>query len=133
MSFNPGLIAQAPLAVQIHLATVIPAFFIGSWLIFFSTKGARFHRGLGVAFLSLMAVTALTTLFIRVIDPGRLSWIHLFIPLTLFAIGRTIVSLRRGNVRGHRNSMLALYFGALLIAGGFTFVPGRLMHAIFFD
>ncbi len=76
MSFNPSLIAQAPLAVQIHLATVIPAFFIGSWLIFFSTKGARFHRGMGVAFLSLMAVTALTTLFIRVIDPGRLSWIH---------------------------------------------------------
>jgi uncharacterized membrane protein len=29
--------------------------------------------------------------------------------------------------------MLALYFGALVIAGGFTFIPGRLMHAIFFD
>jgi uncharacterized membrane protein len=100
MSFNPGLIAEAPLAVQVHLAT---------------------------------AFTALTTLFIRVIDPGHLSWIHLFIPLTLFSVWRTIVSLRRGNIRGHRNSMLALYFGALIIAGGFTFIPGRLMHAVFLD
>jgi uncharacterized membrane protein len=80
-----------------------------------------------------MAITALTTLFIHVINPGRLSFIHLFIPLTFFSIWRTIVSLRRGNIRGHRNSMLALYLGALVIAGGFTFTPGRLMHAVFLE
>ena len=80
---NLGLIEQAPLAVKVHLATVIPAFFIGSWLIFFSTKGARIHRGLGVVYLTLMTVTAITALFIRTINPGHLSFIHLFIPLTL--------------------------------------------------
>ena len=30
------------------MATVNSAFFIGTWLIFFSTKGARFHRAFGV-------------------------------------------------------------------------------------
>ncbi len=133
MTIHLGLVADAPLAVQVHLATVIPAFFIGSWLIFVSTKGARYHRLLGVAFLILMAITALTTLFIHAINPGRLSFIHLFIPLTFFSIWRTMVSLRRGNIRGHRNSMLALYLGALVIAGGFTFTPGRLMHAVFLE
>jgi uncharacterized membrane protein len=29
--------------------------------------------------------------------------------------------------------MLALYLGALVIAGGFTFTPGRLMHAVFLE
>jgi len=28
--------------------------------------------------------------------------------------------------------MIGLYVGALLIAGAFTFLPGRLMHQIFF-
>ena len=130
---NLKLVADASPAIQIHLATVIPAFLIGTWLIFLSTKGARYHRLLGVVFLSLMAVTALTTLFIRTINPGGFSFIHLFIPLTLFGIWRTISSLRKGNIRGHRNSMLALYFGAIVIAGGFTFLPGRLMHAIVFQ
>ncbi len=130
---NLKLVADASPAIQIHLATVIPAFLIGTWLIFLSTKGARYHRLLGVVFLSLMAVTALTTLFIRTINPGGFSFIHLFIPLTLFGIWRTISSLRKGNIRGHRNSMFALYFGAIVIAGGFTFLPGRLMHAIVFQ
>jgi len=132
MSLNLGLVAQAPLAVQIHMATVIPAVFIGAWLIFFSTKGARLHRRLGMVYLGLMTVTALTTLFVRVIHPGHFSWIHLFIPLTLFGVGASILALRRGDIRSHRRAMVSLYVGALLIAGAFTFLPGRLMHDIFF-
>src|SRR5437879_11267115 len=44
MSFEP--IRDASLAIHIHLATVIPAFLLGTWLIFFSRKGARPHRQL---------------------------------------------------------------------------------------
>jgi uncharacterized membrane protein len=28
--------------------------------------------------------------------------------------------------------MLGLYFGGILIAGGFTLIPGRLLHHVFF-
>jgi uncharacterized membrane protein len=28
--------------------------------------------------------------------------------------------------------MLGLYFGGLLIAGGLTLIPGRLLHRVFF-
>ena len=129
---NLGLVAHAPLAVQIHMATVIPAFFIGTWQLFFSTKGAWLHRWLGVLYLVLMSITAVTTLFVHVVNPGHFSLIHLFIPLTLFAVVRTIMALRRGDIRAHKRSMIALYVGALLIAGAFTFLPGRMMHQIFF-
>jgi len=132
VQFDPGLVASAPLAVQIHLATVLPAFAIGTWLIFFSTKGAWLHRRLGAVYLALMTVTALTTLFVRETRPGHLSLIHLFIPLTLFGVFGAIFNLRRGNIPGHRNAMIGLYVGGLLIAGAFTFTPGRLMHRIFF-
>ncbi len=129
---NLAPIADAPLAIKIHLATVIPAFVIGTWLIFFSTKGAPWHRALGALYLALMTVTAIATFFIRSIIPGSLSPVHLFIPLTLFGVFGALWNIKRGNVRGHRNAMLGLYFGGILIAGGFTLLPGRLLHHVFF-
>ena len=39
MDVDPLL--TAPLAVQLHLATVVPAFVLGTWLLFFSTRGRR--------------------------------------------------------------------------------------------
>ena len=47
-----------------------------------------------------------------------------------FRVG--ITSMRRGNIKGHRNAMLGLYFGAILIAGGLTLLPGRLLHRVLF-
>jgi uncharacterized membrane protein len=66
---NLALIAYAPLAIKIHLATVLPAFALRTWLIFFSTKGAPWHRALGAIYLTLMTITAITTFFIRSINP----------------------------------------------------------------
>src|SRR5438132_4235341 len=85
-AMNLDLLWQASLAIKLHLATVLPAFAIGTWLIFFSTKGARRHRLLGALYLALMTVTAVTTFFIRRFSSGELSLIHLFIPLTLFGV-----------------------------------------------
>ncbi len=48
------------------------------------------------------------------------------------AIGWTWVALMLGVVRQHRIAMLSLFFGALVIAGAFTLVPGRIMHAVVF-
>ena len=129
---NLELVAQAPLAVKIHMATVIPAFFIGTWLIFFSTKGARFHRAFGVIYLTLMTITAIDALFVQVVNPGHWSLIHLFVLVTLFGVASTVLALGRGNIAAHKRSMVGVYIGGLLIAGAFTFVPGRVMYGIFF-
>ena len=129
---NLAPVADAPIAVKVHLATVIPAFVIGTWLIFFSVQGERWHRARGSAYLALMVVTAVAAFFIRSIDPGRLSFIHLFIPLTIFGVVSALWNVRRGNINGHRNAMLGLYIGGLLIAGGLTLLPGRLLHRVIF-
>jgi uncharacterized membrane protein len=31
-------------------------------------------------------------------------------------------------VKSHRNNMIGLYVGGLIIAGSFAFMPGRLLH-----
>jgi len=129
---NIGLVLAAPPAIQIHLATVLPAFAIGTWLIFGSTKGSTTHRILGFTYLTLMTATAISTLFIRSIWPGSLSPVHLVIPLTLYGVFGALWNVRRGNIKGHRSAMLGLYIGGLLLAGSFTLLPGRLMHRVFF-
>jgi uncharacterized membrane protein len=130
MNFQP--IRDASLAIQIHLATVIPAFFMGTWLIFFSRKGARPHRRIGVAYLVLMTVTATAAIFIRELRHGSFSLLHLFVLLTYWGVFGAIWNLRRKNIRGHQRAMIGLYVGGLLIAGGLTFYPGRIMYRVFF-
>jgi uncharacterized membrane protein len=127
MDFTP--IAEAPLAVQIHLATIIPAFFLGTWLIFFSRKGAPAHRLIGASYLVLMTTTATAAIFI---PRGRISFFYLFVVLTYFSVFRAIWFLRKKNIPGHKRAMVGLYVGGLLIAGGLTFLPGRMMYRLFF-
>ncbi len=129
---NFGLILAAPIAVQIHLATVLPACVIGTWLILFSRKGAVPHRILGGTYLVLMVITAISSLFIHEINVGGLSPIHLFIPATLFGVAAGLSAARQGDIVRHKRAMLGLYVGGFLIAGALTFAPGRLMHRLFF-
>lgn len=125
------LIAAAPLAVKLHLATVLPAFALGTWLLLLSRKGSPAHRVAGAIYLILMGLTAVDALFVRSLDPPHLSVVHLFVPLTLVSAVAALWAIRRGNVRAHRAWMLGLYVGGLLVAGAFTLAPGRLLHRIF--
>lgn len=133
------LLGQAPLAVLIHLATVVPAFFLGTWLIVFSTKGSAYHRLAGKAYLTLMAVTAVAALFVRsfsawslTFGPFKLGLIHLFVLLTAHGIWQTLRALAAGDIAAHRGSMKGMYFGAMIVAGLLSLVPGRLMHRLLF-
>jgi uncharacterized membrane protein len=130
---NWELVAREPIAIQIHLATVIPAFFMGTWLTFFSRKGSHFHRILGSIYLGLMTITAMAAVFIRSLNPGQLSWLHIFVPITLLSVFIAIWRIRRKDVAGHKAAMLGLYFGGLIIAGALTFFPGRLMYRLFLE
>ena len=134
MTLEPLL--RAPLAVQIHVATVLPAFVLGTWQIFLSRKGALLHRAIGYIYLTLMTITAITTLFIHILMPTSpffgLSPLHLLIPLTLFGVFGALHGAWTHNIREHKTAMIALYIGAILIAGSLTLLPGRIMHAVAF-
>jgi uncharacterized membrane protein len=134
MTLEPLL--NAPLAVRFHVATVVPAALIGTWLIFFSRKGAPFHRALGYTYLVLMTITAVSTLWVHQLMPNGpflgFSPIHLLIPLVLVGVYNAIQGARTHNVMRHRAAMLSVYIGGILIAGGFTLFPGRIMHAVVF-
>jgi len=137
---NPAPLAGAPLPVIVHVATVVPAFFLGLWQFLVSTKGSSAHRTVGALYLVLMTATAITAVFVHTpgfrhfdVGPLQLSWIHLFIPLTLYGVVGSTLAVRRHDVAGHRRAMINTFVGALVIAGGFALSPGRIMHAVLFS
>ena len=130
MSLGPLL--AAPAIVQMHVAAALAALVLGA-IQFAAPKGTLPHRALGWIWVALMAGVALSSFGISgVAGPGRWSWIHAVSVYTLLALGAAVLHARRGRVRAHRSAMVGLFFGALVITGGFTLLPGRIMGAFIF-
>lgn len=111
-------------AVAAHLATVLLALPLGvSQLVL--PKGTTRHRIAGYIWCALMTVTALVSFAIHGVNPHGLSPIHLFSILTLVLVPVIILRARTGAVTAHQQAVLGLMIGGLVIAGLFTFVPGR--------
>jgi uncharacterized membrane protein len=121
--------------MYLHLGTVLPCAFLGAFLLV-SPKGGTLHRGTGKLYMSLMMITAVITLFLsNQVGPsflGHFGYIHLFSLLTIVSVPAALIAIRKGQVKRHQRIMWSLYIGAILIAGGFTFVPGRYMHELVF-
>lgn len=131
MNLQPLL--EAPFAVHLHVATVVPSVLLGLWLIMGSRKGTTTHRTVGALYLALMTVTCFAALFIHSTSPSGplgFSFIHLFVPLTLFGIVRALLAARRHDIRAHRSAMLGVFVGGILVAGSFAFTPGRIMYRV---
>jgi uncharacterized membrane protein len=126
----------APFAIKLHVFTVVPGFFLGSWQIFFSRKGAPWHRKLGYVYLALMTVTAIAALFIHQIPAIDIVYgfgpIHIFSIVTLAGVVGALRGAWTYNIPLHKRAMLGVYIGGLLIAGSFALLPGRLMHRVLF-
>ena len=121
--------------MYLHLITVVPCFIIGTVLILIK-KGTSIHKKAGRIYMVLMMITAFITLFMQAkVGPRLLNhfgWIHSFSFLTLYTIPTAYLAIKRGNIKTHKRKMILLYFGAIIIAGGFTFFPGRYLYEVFF-
>ena len=120
----------------IHLIAVIPCMVMGVYLIYFSKKGANLHRGIGGAYMILMLLQAIVSLGMNArVGPQFLNhfgWIHLLSILTIHTVPKSIYYLKKGDIKGHSRSMIILFWAGLIIAGGFTLVPGRYLYNVFF-
>lgn len=128
---NWEYLTQASLAVQIHAATAFIALAFGIFM-WVQPKGTRRHKMIGRGFVFLMLLTATSALFIRHINNGSFSWIHLFVPLTFFGSWQAVHYIRKGNVKRHIGAVRGMFFGALLIPGALSFLPGRTLWMVFF-
>jgi len=126
-----ALIAAAPLVIRIHLLLALAAFAVATIQIF-GPKGTMMHRILGWTWVVFMATVAGSSFFIRVVNPGGFSLIHILSVVTLIALPLMVYAARRHNVKLHKGIATRLYLFALVGAGMFTLFPGRLMWRVFF-
>lgn len=131
MSLEP-LLAASP-AIQIHAFAAIAAFALGA-IVLWRRKGTALHRTLGRVWVVLMLLVATSSLFINEIRLiGPFSPIHIFAVMTYVGIAQALWAIRvKRDIAAHRAGMQGTYIGALLLAGAFTFLPGRRMHAVLF-
>jgi uncharacterized membrane protein len=130
MSLAPLLNASP--TIQIHAFAAMAALAIG--VVQLSTpKGTLPHRAIGAMWVLLMAVVCVSSFFIHTIRLwGPWSPIHLLSIFTLGSLPLAVLYAHRHDVRHHRVAMISIFTGGLVIAGLFTFVPGRIMHAVLF-
>jgi len=122
------------LPIAVHLATVVPAFLLGP-VVLWRKKGDARHRLLGRVWAGLMLITAIASAFIRAPGGGiagtGYSVIHIFTLWTLINVPLAIWLARSGKIEHHRSAMIGLYVG-LCVAGGFAFLPGRIVGNLVF-
>lgn len=123
-------IAEAPLVVRIHLTAALTALAIGIALML-RVKGTGLHKLLGWTWVLAMGTTAVSSLFIRDINHGAFSFIHLLSGWTIVGLPGAVYAIKRGKIASHRKAMTGMFVGGLILAGAFAFIPGRLLWTVF--
>ena len=130
MSLAP-LLDAAP-AIPLHAFAAMAALVLGI-VQFAAPKGTLPHRTVGWIWVGLMTTVAASSFWIHQIRLlGPWSPIHLLSIMVLVLLPIAVVSARRHAVSVHRKIMMGVFSGGLVIAGLFTFLPGRIMHAVMF-
>lgn len=125
------LLSASP-AIQVHAFAAMAAFVLGVVQLS-APKGTLPHRTIGWIWAGLMVVVSVTAFFIHELRMwGEWSPIHLLAILTLVTVPLGVFFAHRHRVADHKWTMISIFSGALVIAGLFTFMPGRIMHAVLF-
>ena len=130
MSLAP-LLEAAP-AIPVHAFAAMAALGLGI-IQFAAPKGTLPHRTVGWIWVVLMAVVAASSFWIHQIRlVGPWSPIHLLSIMVLVMLPIAVIRAHRHDVRRHSRMMIGIFSGGLVIAGLFTLLPGRIMHAVVF-
>ncbi len=118
--------AEAGPIVWFHLATITIALGLTPAMLL-RPRGDPPHRAMGWIWSIAMLATALGSFAIRGVNHGKFSFIHILSIWMLYLVPKIVWSARTHNVRAHRGSVRGTVFGALLIAGFFTFPFNRML------
>ena len=100
---------------------------------FLGPKGTIPHRTIGAIWVLLMLTVAISSFWIHHVRLwGPWSPIHLISIFTLTMLPLGVWRAHTHHVNAHKWTMIWIFIGGLVIAGAFTFVPGRIMHQVAF-
>ncbi len=122
---------EAAFVVKLHVLGAVIAFIVGIVLLR-GVKGSGLHRKLGYTWVAAMALTAISSFFITGLNDHNFTFIHGISACSVITLPMAVAAARRRNFRKHAKGMTGAFVGGLVIAGLFTFLPGRMLWSIFF-
>jgi uncharacterized membrane protein len=130
LSLEPLLSEGFP--ISWHALAALAALVLGGTQLVLA-KGTPRHRAVGYIWASIMLFIAASGFWINEIRMfGPFSLIHLLSVLVLVTVPLAVWHAHNHRVKRHRSMMISLYFFALIGAGIFTLLPGRIMHEVVF-
>jgi uncharacterized membrane protein len=125
------LLDAAP-SIPMHAFGAMAAFVLGL-VQFAAPKGTLPHKTVGWIWVTLMALVAVSSFWIHQLRLlGPFSPIHLLSIFVLVMLPLAVWKAHTHQVSAHRRAMIGMFLGALVIAGVFTLLPGRVMHTVVF-
>ena len=106
-----------------HLFLALIALIIGSMNLF-SKKGTSKHKIIGWFWITFMVYVSISSFWIKELNEGQYSWIHLLSIITILSLIFSIIAIKLRYIKIHSFFMVGTYIG-LCIAGIFTLLPGR--------
>ena len=119
-----------------HSGVALVASLLTAWMLM-APKGTPVHRWMGRVWSVMLIFIAVSSFWLR--DgygalmglPFGIGPIHILSVITIWAVSSGIWAIRQGQMTRHVSNMVTVCW-ALLIAGAFTLLPGRLMQQLAF-
>lgn len=121
-----GELARVSPFIQLHLATITAALALTPVMLL-RPRGDRTHRRIGTVWVLAMFSTAALSFGIRTDHWSGFSIIHILSTWTVIQVPIIWWSARHHQIDRHRSAVRGMVFGALLIAGFFTFPFNRML------
>ena len=115
------------LLIVTHVVGALTSVVLGGYQVWRRPKGDTRHRLLGRVWVVLILWTAVSSFWIRHINEGAFSWLHVLSVVTLVTVTLGVVNAVRGNVPAHRGNMVGSWLGACGAMVAATAVPGRMI------
>ena len=110
-----------------HVAAALTSVVLGGYQLWRRPRGDARHRLLGRTWAVLLVWTAITSFWIRDINEGAFSWLHVLSVVTLVTVTLGVVNARRGHIQAHRGNMVGSWLGAVGAMLAATAIPGRMI------
>lgn len=122
----------APLPVQMHIISAVLALILGP-IALYRRRRDRMHKVSGYVWIAAMTVLAVGSFLIPShFTPIGIGPLHGFALVTLWSLWAGVKAAIGQDIARHEAILRSLYSNGLIIAGAFTFLPGRTLNQMLF-
>jgi uncharacterized membrane protein len=117
--------------IHYHLFLLLISFLIATYIML-TKKNTKQHKVLGALYMGLMLIAVIISFFITAtIGPtlfDHFGILHILSLFMLYIIPSAYMAAKNGNIKKHRNIMIGLYVGTIVIAIVFSLTPTILLN-----